>query len=202
MYWYILAALLLVAAVVLWRMQASEDGGKGAASAPPPSGEEVFRRWLDRPGVRAALERAVEALWALMAHRTLGGPGYLTVRLPQPGEDGAVTVTAQYPNIREALYRLALRRMPDPEALLAAGVPEALLALEPRFETDSGGTVVVSLRTAPMDPASVERISGRTDRQDALRLLADRLGRRFPSLEVRPFGAELLLTPVRVSQPR
>lgn len=198
MYWYILAALLLVAAVVLWRMQASEDGGKGAASAPPPSGEEVFRRWLDRPGVRAALERAVEALWALMAHRTLGGPGYLTVRLPQPGEDGAVTVTAQYPNIREALYRLALRRMPDPEALLAAGVPEALLALEPRFETESGGVVSVTVRAGgAMDPETVAGIAGRGARQEALRLLKTRLEGRFPGLEARPFGAELLLTPAR-----
>ena len=201
MHWFILAALMLASAVLLWYTQ-SAGGPRGSVQAPPPEERDGFRQWLDAPGVSFALERAVEALVELMAHPQLGGPGFLTLRLPQPGEEGLVTVTAQYPNIREALYRRVVRGELDQGELLAAGLPEGLLALEPRFETDSGGTVVVSLRTAPMDPASVERISGRTDRQDALRLLADRLGRRFPSLEVRPFGAELLLTPVRVSQPR
>lgn len=201
MHWFILAALMLASAVLLWYTQ-SAGGPRGSVQAPPPEERDGFRQWLDAPGVSSALERAVEALAELMAHPQLGGPGFLTLRLPQPGEEGLVTVTAQYPNIREALYRRVVRGELDRGDLLAAGLPEGLLALEPRFETDSGGTVVVSLRTAPMDPASVERISGRTDRQDALRLLADRLGRRFPSLEVRPFGAELLLTPVRVSQPR
>ncbi len=76
-------------------------------------------------------------------------------------------------------------------------MPEALLALSPDFETDSGGVVVVSVQAAVMDPALVSSISGRSDRQEALRLLTDCLGRRFPALEVRSFGTELLLTPVR-----
>lgn len=201
MHWFILAALMLAAAILLWHTQ-SAGGSGGAVQTPPPEERAGFRQWLDAPGVSRALERAVEALVELMAHPQLGGPGFLTLRLPQPGEEGVVTVTAQYPNIREALYRRVVRGELDHRELLAAGIPEGVLALEPRFETDSGGAVVVSLRTAPMDPASAERISGRTDRQDALRLLAARLGQRFPSLEVRPFGAELLLTPVRVAQPR
>ena len=139
----------------------------------------------------------MEALTRLRSHPKLGGLGFLTLRLPQPGEDGAVTVTAQYPNIREGLYRLTARRELDRETLLAAGVPEALLDLSPDFGTDSGGVVVATVRAAVMDPVLVERVSGRSDRQEALGLLTDRLGKRFPSLEVRTFGTELLLTPVR-----
>lgn len=197
MHWFILAALALAAAAALWYAQAGGVGRKIHAQ-PPAAGEgEAFRQWLDRPDTREALAQAVEALLGLMAHPQLGGPGFLTLRLPQPGEDGAVTVSAQYPNIREAMYTLVVCRVLDRETLLKAGVPEELLALSPEFETESGGVVVVSLPAGAMEPGLASGISGRGERQEALRLLADCLGRRFPALEIRPFGAELLLTPVR-----
>ena len=153
------------------------------------------------PGEQETLEQAVEALLELMSHRSLGGPGFLTLRLPQPGESGSVTVSAQYPNIRETMYNLVSRQAPDPETLLKAGVPERLLALSPGFETESGGVVVVSIPAGNMEQELVSCISGRGERQAALRLLADRLGSQFPTVEVRPFGAELLLTPVRDGTP-
>ena len=197
MHWFFLAALALAAAAVLRYMQAAA-GCREAAAQPPAAGEgEAFRQWLDRPGVQEILERAVEVLLELMAHPKLGGPGFLTLRLPQPGEDGAVTVSAQYPNIREALYGLVVRRALDREALRRAGLPERLAVLSPVFETESGGVVVVTIPAGSMEQDVVSRISGRGERQAALRLLAERLERRFPGLEVRPFGSELLLTPVR-----
>lgn len=194
MQWFIMAALVLTAAGFLWYNQSA---GKGERPEQPSETEEDFRQWLEDPAVLEALVRAVEALTRLMSHPRLGGPGFLTLRLPQPGEDGTVTVTAQYPNIREELYRLTACRELGWETLLSAGVPEALLDLSPDFETDSGGVVVVSVRAVVMSPALVGRVSGRSDRQAALSLLTDRLGQRFPALEVRSFGTELLLTPVR-----
>ena len=199
MHWFFLGALALAAAAVLWYMQAVPDGREAAAQTPAAGEGEALRQWLDRPGVQEALEQAVEALLELMAHRSLGGPGFLTLRLPQPGEDGSVTVSAQYPNIREAMYALVVRRELDRETLLRAGLPEGLAALSPAFETESGGVVMVSIPAGSMDQELVSRISGRGERQAALRLLAERLEQRFPDLEVRPFGAELLLTPVRES---
>lgn len=192
MQWLVLAALVLVAAAVLWHTQAV--GRRGHV---PPDAEEgtAFQRWLEESGGREALRSAVTALCQLMAHPELGGPGFLTVRLPQPGEDGTVAVTAQYPNIRERLYRRIVRQELDRESLRAEGMPETLLALHPAFETDSGGVVVVSVRTGCMGAELVSRISGRAERQAALRLLAGCLG--SPALEARFFGAELLLTPVR-----
>ena len=85
----------------------------------------------------------------------------------------------------------------DRDGLLAAGTPEALLELAPQFETDSGGMVAVSVEAAVMEPMLVRRISGLADRQAAMDLLAGALGQRLPAMEVRPFGSELLLTPVR-----
>lgn len=193
MQWFVLAALALAAAAVLWYTQAV---GRGDSGQPSDEEEETaFQRWLEESGGREALCSAVAALCQLMAHPELGGPGFLTVRLPQPGEDGAVTVTAQYPNIRERLYRRIVRQELDREALRIEGVPGELLALEPAFETDSGGVVVISVRVGCIAAELVNGISGRTERQKALRLLAECLG--SPAMEAKPFGAELLLTPVR-----
>lgn len=194
MHWFILAVLALAAAAALWYFQAVN---RELPVQPPVGGEEAFRHWLDAPGVPEGLEQAVDALVDLMAHPELGGPGFLTVRLPQPGEGGFVTVTAQYPNIREALYRHVVRQELGREALLEAGMAETLLTLAPAFESDSGGVVIVTLQAAAMESELVGRLSGRGERQEALNLLAGRLARRFPALEVRTFGAELLLTPVR-----
>lgn len=196
MHWFIVTALVLAVVSILWYIRAAPK--RERPGQPSGAGEEEdFRQWLEDPAVLEPLAKAVEALTRLMSHPKLGGPGFLTLRLPQPEEGGAVTVTAQYPNIREDLYRLTARQKLDRETLLAAGVPEALLDLSPDFETDSGGVVVVSVRAAVMSPALVGRVSGRSDRQEALGLLTDCLGQRFPALEIRSFGTELLLTPVR-----
>lgn len=193
MHWFLFAALALAAAVYLWWRQAAVGRDAPPPSKPPEEGE-AFRQWLEQPGVLEALAQTVEALRALMAHPELGGPGFLTVRLPQPEEaGGSVVITAQYPNIREALYRRIIRGELTREALREAGAPEALLRLSPHFETDSGGVVSVSLPTACMGPELAGRLSGRRERQAALGLLAGRLGERFPDVEARPFGTELLL---------
>lgn len=191
MQWFVLAALLAAAAAILWR----SDRRRPAPTPEPEAGS--FPRWLEDGGGLEELERALTALAALMAHPELGGPGFLSVRLPQPADDGAVVVTAQYPNIREALYRRVVRRELDRETLRSDGMPEELLDLVPDFETDSGGIVAVSIRTAWMDAKTVRGISDRTARQAALELLARRLVPCCAGFEARSFGAELLLTPVR-----
>ncbi len=79
-----------------------------------------------------------------------------------------------------------------------AGIaPEALLALDPCFETESGGMVLVTVRVAGLDPALAERMSGHRGRQEALGALAEGLRKRCPGLSVRCVGGELLLAPVR-----
>lgn len=195
-HWFILGAVLLTAAAVLWYAQAF--GGR----VPPPlrpdagEGETSLRQPEAAPASLEELAGAVRALEAVMAHPELGGPGFLTVRFTQDAGGQALTVvTAQYPNIREALYRLVLRQPPDPAALAEAGMPEALLALSPVFETDSGGVVLISISGEGW--AAVPPMAGRRERLEALETLSELLERRFPELEVRPFGTELLLTPVR-----
>ena len=76
-------------------------------------------------------------------------------------------------------------------------MPEALLALSPGFETESGGMVLVSVQAAGLDPALAERMAGCRERQETLEELAEGLGRRCPELSVRRLGGELLLSPVR-----
>ncbi|MBD5161508.1 MAG: hypothetical protein HDT14_05725 [Oscillibacter sp.] len=196
-HWFILGAVLLAAAAGLWYAQAF--GGRVPPPRRPGAGEADA---VHRPQPEAApagleeLAGAVRELEAVMAHPELGGPGFLTVRFTRNAGGQAVTVvTAQYPNIREAMYRLALRQPPDPAALAEAGVPETLLALSPVFETDSGGVVLISVSGEGW--AAVLPTAGRRERLETLETLSELLGRRFPGLEVRPFGTELLLTPVR-----
>ena len=95
MHWFLLAAAAAGAAALLWILQAANGVGRPARTQTPAEDREAFRRWLDAPGVIDDLMGAVEVLVELMAHRTLGGPGFLTLRLPQPWEDGSVIVTAQ-----------------------------------------------------------------------------------------------------------
>lgn len=196
-HWFILGAVLLTAAAVLWYAQAF--GGRVPPPHRPHAGEAEAPLRQQAKAAPVSLEElagAVRALEAIMDHPELGGPGFLTVRFTQDtGGQARTVVTAQYPNIRETLYRLALRQPPDPAALAEAGVPEALLALSPVFETDSGGVVLISLSGEGW--AAVPPTAGRRERLEALRTLSALLERRLPELEVRPFGTELLLTPVR-----
>lgn len=186
-FFFLAAGVLAAAAAILWAAQASgrRDGGEAA------------ERELRLDGIEA-LGAAAEALAELMEHPALGGPGFITVRFPPPlAADGTAEAAAQYPNIREALYRRVLRQELETEELRAEGAPEALLALEPCFETESGGMVLVTVRVAGLDPALAERMSGHRGRQEALGALAEGLRERCPGLSVRCVGGELLLAPVR-----
>ena len=186
-FFFLAAGVLAAAAAILWAAQASgrRDGGEAA------------ERELRLDGIEA-LGAAAEALAELMEHPALGGPGFITVRFPPPlAADGTAEAAAQYPNIREALYRRVLRQELETEELRAEGAPEALLALEPCFETESGGMVLVTVRVAGRDPALAELRSGHRGRQEALGALAEGLRERCPGLSVRCVGGELLLAPVR-----
>lgn len=195
MLFFFLSALFLTAAAVLWYMQAAGRCG-GEASAGGSSGGEPDGPEPDGQIVEE-LAAAVDALWAVMEHPALGGPGFITVRLSGPEEEGLLTATAQYPNIREALYRRAVRRELEPEALLAEGMPEALLALSPRFETDSGGVVLISVQVSDGQGAA----AGFRERRAVLETLAKGLRQRDPGLSVRCVGGELLLGRARAADP-
>ena len=184
-FFFLAAGVLAAAAAILWAAQASgrRDGGEA---------REAAERELRLDGIEA-LGAAAEALAELMEHPALGGPGFITVRFPPPlAADGTAEAAAQFPNIREALYRRVLRQELETEELRAEGAPEALLALEPCFETESGGMVLVTVRVAV-----AERMSGHRGRQEALAALAEGLRERCPGLSVRCVGGELLLAPVR-----
>lgn len=191
-FFFLAAGLLAAAAAVIWYVQAFGRGGETAADA----GEEETLE-LSREGIEA-LGTAADALAALMEHPELGGPGFITVCFPPPlAADGTAVAAVQYPNIREALYRRILRQELAPEELRAEGAPEALLALSPCFETESGGVVLVSVRVSGLDPALAERMAGHHGRQEALGALMEGLRQRCPRLSVRCVGGELLLSPVR-----
>ena len=113
--YFLLAALLLLIAALLWRSQAVSPTVPPLAQPSPP---------VISPGLLDALCAAAASLQELMAHPLLGGPGFLSLRFPP---EGGATVTAQYPNIREALYRRVVRRELSPEHLLAEGFPASLL---------------------------------------------------------------------------
>lgn len=185
-FFFLAAGVLAAAAAILWTVQAFGRRGGGEF-------REAAERELRMDGIEA-LGAAAEALAELMEHPALGGPGFITVRFPPPL---AAEAAAQYPNIREALYRRVLRQELETEELRAEGAPEALLALDPCFETESGGMVLVTVRVAGLDPALAERMSGHRGRQEALGALAEGLRERCPGLSVRCVGGELLLAPVR-----
>lgn len=195
MLFFFLSALFLTAAVVLWYVQAAgrcgEEGADRGPSGGEPDGAEPDGQVVEE------LAAAVDALWAVMEHPALGGPGFITVRLSGPEEEGLLTATAQYPNIREVLYRRAVRRELGPEALLEEGMPETLLALSPRFETDSGGVVLISVQIS--DGKRPE--AGFRERRAVLETLARGLRQRDPGLSVRCVGGELLLGRARAADP-
>ena len=175
-----LSALLLAALTAL-------SGWRDPPKPPPPA--------APRPPADAgdldALAETVDALLAVMDHPQLGGPGFLSVQLPRDGgEHPCLTVTAQFPNIREALYRRAAQNDLDPAALAAAGVPRALFAHQPAFDCGSGGMILLSAAACPFP----EQPQDLQQRARLLRFLAQDLRRRFPQLTVRPLGGEILLT--------
>jgi hypothetical protein len=182
--YFLLAALLLLIAALLWRSQAVSPTVPPLAQPSPP---------VISPGLLDALCAAAASLQELMAHPLLGGPGFLSLRFPP---EGGATVTAQYPNIREALYRRVVRRELSPEHLLAEGFPASLLTLSPEFETESGGIILLTV-TVPLDPGLAQSITNLRQRQAVLHDLSDHLRNRFPELSVRCAGGELLLSPVR-----
>lgn len=183
-----LTAGAIAAAVYLLR-----KGEKGKNL--PPAPEEPDRRQLE--GAAAALEEVLDALLAVMGHPQLGGPGFLEVQLPSPGEGGLVA-EAQFPNIQEELYRRVARGQTDREELIRAGVPEALFRWQPAFAAESGGMVLLSVRLPGLAPELESLLESRQGRGRVLGALAEELGRRYPALSVRSLGRGLLLTPDRL----
>lgn len=197
MHFFVLSAIMLAAAAALWCVQAAGRRDDPASSAGDGGVESIRNGEIDAHSIEA-LGAAVDALRAVMDHPALGGPGFITVHFPPPAaSDGQALVTAQYPNIREALYRRIVRRELEPSELMAEGVPEKLLALLPDFETESGGMVLLTIRVTGLDRALIQAMTSRRGRQAALGELTEQLRRRYPEWSVRCLGGELLLSPLR-----
>lgn len=178
--------ILLAAALVL---TALSRPGTGEA-VPPPT--EVPRPPEIPPADAERLEEVIALLGEVMDHRALGGPGYLTVQFPQQLFAGSFpTVTAQYPNIGEDLYRRVVRRELDRAALEAAGMPGALFGHNPEFAAEGGGVVVLTAEVYGLTPALEKGMADRRTRGALLAALARELSTR--QLSVRVLGQELLV---------
>ena len=98
----ILAAL---AAVVYWGLCTARErqrgcpGGRGGTETAPAAEKEPW----DPEAAAAALEPAPAGL--LADHPDLGGPGFLSVRFPRPGEAEA---SCRFPSLQGTLYGLTL----------------------------------------------------------------------------------------------
>lgn len=159
-------------------------------SEKPADSRAAVRRWLERE--EASLLTAIDSLASLMKDPVLGGPGFLTVQLPQRA-GGAVAVACQYPNISEVLCRAAARG--GAAELLAAGVPADLLERGLRWEMESGTVVLLTLDAAPVSVELAARLAQLRSRNEVLRGLAEELSRRCKGFSVRPLAGYLLLTP-------
>ncbi len=175
---------LLAAALVLAALLRSPQRGTAAPPPAAPRPPEI------EPADAERLGEVIELLLAVMDHGELGGPGYITVRFP-PLAGGAPTVTAQYPNINEALYRRTVRRELDRAELEAAGVPGALFAHNPAFAAESGGVVVLTAEVRGLTPDLAAGMADRRRRGPLLAALAEAL--EGGDLSVRALGQELLV---------
>ena len=185
---FILPAILLILAAILWYTQARSPASNVChSSAPPAQKPEIAAHTIE------ALAAAVTALQALMEHPDLGGPGFLTIRI----QESSAAVTAQYPNIREALYRRIIRQELAPADLLPEGVPERLLELSPEYETESGGMVLVTVWAGVPNALLTQAQASLRGRQAVLSGLAAELRPCCPALSIRVIGGELILTPLR-----
>jgi len=188
----LLAAAATVLAGMVWRVWAD-----GKTKRPPRKEKEApSLRPEDADAAAERLGEVVDALREVMEHPQLGGPGSLTIEFPLYAGNAPV-VTAQFPNINEALYRRAVRQELEREDLIAAGVPERLFAHNPTFSAESGGMVLVSAEAGALTEELGRRLAERRERDEALGALAAALRRRYPEMSVRSFGADLLLSPVR-----
>ena len=161
-----------------------------------PDSAAAVRRWLEQEGT--ALPEAIDSLARLMADPVLGGPGFLTVALPQEAGASAV-VSCQYPNISEALYGPVFRG--TEAGLLEAGVPAELLRRGLRWEAESGTVVTLTLNGAPVSDELAALLAQLHSRNQVLGVLAGELSRRCPGFSVRPLAGYLLLTPETAPTP-
>ena len=159
---HLLPVVLLIAVLAALVLAARFAGRTGNE---PPSRPERG----DPEELAAALAEAAGPLLAVMEHPRLGGPGFLTIRLPQQSLDGGgAAVTAQFPNISDALYRRIVRGELDREELVREGVPGAFFACGASFETESGGMVILTARVqGAAAPAAGGPLSGRGAASDA-----------------------------------
>ena len=169
---------LLAAAPVLAALLRSTQRGTAAPPPAAPRPPEI------EPADAERLGEVIELLRAVMDHGELGGPGYITVQFP-PLAGGAPTVTAQYPNINEALYRRTVRRELD------RAEPGALFAHSPAFAAESGGVVVLTAEVRGLTPDLAAGMADRRRRGPLLAALAEAL--EGGDLSVRALGQELLV---------
>lgn len=192
MWIFLLAA---AAAVVFWascvfrERRGGQRAEETAASAPPVRERLEDSRTVERLG------EVVDELRTVMGHPRLGGPGYLSIRFPQQGQEGDFpAVSCQYPNISEELYRKIVRQDLETGALVEAGIPEGLFSRGLTFAAESGGVVVLTAEVYGLAPEVEDVMAGR-GRGEALRVLAGALGRRYPGDIVQALAGEIILTP-------
>ncbi len=199
MHIYFLAAAAILLAAILWYRQAFGTSEKTPPPPPEEHAEQRLRRILaGDSGVVSGMADAIRTLESVMEHPELGGPGFLMIQFPPP-DSGHAVITAQYPNIREDLYRRIVRQELDGGDLIAAGVPAALLSLNPSFETESGGIVLLSVQVGGIPAAFAESLRSRRERSIALGVLTEALAAKLPQLSIRIFGADILLSPDRAA---
>lgn len=199
--WIFVAAAVAVA--VYWAVSVVRERQKwaGREKKPPEApqnGLEPLRRRLEDSPTVDLLGEVVDGLMAVMEHPELGGPGFLTVQFPQQLYAGSFpTVSCQFPNISEGLYRRVVRRELDRQELVEAGVPESLFAHHLTFAAESGGVVLLTAEVYGVDPEIERQMARFRSRGEALRVLSEALGRRCPACSVNVLGGDILLSPER-----